>query len=84
MNNDSKSSPSVDTLVDADDSSRRTLILDGLGDSTPAPAQFRTKPLATGASGYSWAARVDKLTERLDKLQLRVEALEDSFEDPVY
>jgi hypothetical protein len=40
------------------------------------------KPLATGASGYSWAARVDKLTERLDKLQLRVESLEDSFADP--
>ena len=35
-----------------------------------------------GASGYSWAARVDKLTSRLDKLQLRVELLEDSFEDP--
>ncbi len=50
--------------------------------STPAPAQFRMKPLATGASGYSWAARVDKLTERLDKLQLRVESLEDSFADP--
>jgi hypothetical protein len=70
------------TLVDADASSRLTIVLDGLGDSTPAPAQFRTKPLATGASGYSWAARVDKLTERLDKLQLRVESLEDSFEDP--
>ena len=70
------------TLVDADASSRLTIVLDGLGDSTPAPAQFRMKPLATGTSGYSWAARVDKLTERLDKLQLRVESLEDSFEDP--
>ncbi len=54
----------------------------GPGDSTPAPPQFRVKPLATGASGYSWAARVDKLTSRLDKLQLRVESLEDSFADP--
>ena len=61
------------TLVDADASSRLTIVLDGPGDSTPAPVQFRTKPLATGASGYSWAARVDKLTERLDKLQIRVE-----------
>ena len=70
------------TLVDTDGSARLTIVLDGPGDSTPAPAQFRMKPLATGTSGYSWAARVDKLTERLDKLQLRVEALEDSFEDP--
>ncbi len=70
------------TLVDTDDSARLTIALGGPGDSTPAPAQFRTKPLATGASGYSWAARVDKLTTRLDKLQLRVELLEASFADP--
>ena len=70
------------TPVDTDASSRRTIVLDGPGDSTPAPAQFRMNPLATGASGYSWAARVAKLTDRLDKLQLRVEALEDSFADP--
>ena len=70
------------TLVDADASARLTIVLDGLGDSTPAPAQFRVKPLATGTSGYSWAARVDKLTERLDKLQLRVELLGASFADP--
>jgi hypothetical protein len=68
--------------TDADVSPRRTLVLGGPGDSTPAPAQFRVKPLATGASGYSWAARVDKLISRLDKLQLRVESLEDSFADP--
>ncbi len=68
--------------ADADASSRRTLVLGGPGESTPAPAQFRVKPLAMGASGYFWAARVDKLTSRLDKLQLRVESLEDSFADP--
>ena len=84
MDNDNENktpSPAM-TSVDTDASARRTIVLDGPGDSTPAPAQFRMKPLATGTRGYSWAARVDKLTERLDKLQLRVELLEDSFEDP--
>ena len=33
------------TLVDTDDSARLTIVLDGPGDSTPAPAQFRMKPL---------------------------------------
>ena len=81
MENDNKSPAllSEDSLVD--DSSRRTILLD-LGESTPAPAIFRAKPLATGAGEYSWAARIDKLTLRLAKLQLRVEALEDSFADP--
>ena len=83
MENDSnsKSSPSLseDSFVDA--SSRRTIALD-LVESTPAPAHFRAQPSATGAGEYSWAARVAKLTLRLDKLQLRVEALEDGFADP--
>jgi hypothetical protein len=39
------------------------------------------KPQATGACEYDWAARVDRLTQRLDKLQFRVEALENSFAD---
>ena len=79
MNNDSKSSPSEDSPDDA--SSRRTIALDPV-DSTPAPVHFRTLPSASGAGEYSWTARVAKLTLRLDKLQLRVEALEDSFADP--
>ena len=81
MENDNKSPTllSEDSLVDA--SSRRTLVM-GSGDSTPAPAQFRQQPLATGACEYDWSARIDKLTRRLDKLQLRVEAMEDSFADP--
>jgi hypothetical protein len=67
MENDSKS-PSLLSEDSFDDtSSRQTLALD-LGESTPAPAHFREQPLATGAREYSWAARVDKLTLRLDKL----------------
>jgi hypothetical protein len=82
MENDSNSkSPLSLSEVSFDDaSSRRTIALD-LVESTPAPAHFRAQPSATGAGEYSWAARVAKLTLRLDKLQLRVEALEDSFED---
>ena len=71
MDNDNENkSPSpakTDSFVDT--SSRRTIVLD-LGESTPAPAHFRAQPLATGAGEYSWAARVDKLKNRLDKLQL--------------
>jgi len=83
MENDSnsKSPPSLSEDSFDDASSRRTIALD-LVESTPAPAHFRTLPSASGAGEYSWAARVDKLTIRLDKLQLRVEALEDSFADP--
>ena len=81
MENDSKSPASLSEDSFDDASSRRTIALD-LGESTPAPAHFRAQPSATGAGEYSWAARVAKLTLRLDKLQLRVEALEDSFADP--
>ena len=82
MENDSNSKSPLSLSEDSfdDASSRRTIALD-LGESTPAPAHFRTLPSASGAGEYSWTARVAKLTLRLDKLQLRVEALEESFED---
>ena len=83
MDQDTKSlSEQHSPAVDADASARRTLVLGGTGDSTPAPTQFRQNPLVTGACEYDWSARVDRLTRRLDKLQLRVEALENSFADP--
>ena len=83
MDNDSNSKSSSSLSEDSfdDASSRRTIALDPV-DSTPAPVHLRTLPSASGAGEYSWTARVAKLTLRLDKLQLRVATLEDSFEDP--
>ena len=61
-----------------DASSRRTI---ALGDSTPAPAHFRQPP-TSGPLEFNWAARADKLAQRVAKLQLRLVALEDGFADP--
>ena len=64
-----------------DASTRRTIPLVELGDSTPAPAHFRQPP-TSGPLEFNWAARADKLAQRVAKLQLRLVALEDGFSDP--
>ena len=88
MNMDEKINMTSDIIVASsaspsspEASARRTLPLEALGDSTPAPAHFRQPP-TSGPSEFNWAARADKLAQRVAKLQLRLVALEDGFADP--
>ena len=64
-----------------DASTRRTIASVELGDSTPAPAHLR-QPLSSGTLEFDWAARADKLAQRVAKLQHRLVALEEGFADP--